>query len=142
MEIKVKYAPEQEARLNKIEQGDWIDLYANEEVRLVAGDYKLIDLGVAMELPKGHEAHVVPRSSTYKHFGIIQSNSMGVIDESYCGENDFWKFPAIAMRDTLIEKGDRICQFRIMAKMPEVQITEVTTLGNTDRGGFGSTGKK
>ncbi|MBC1456678.1 dUTP diphosphatase [Listeria newyorkensis] len=142
MEIKVKYATDQDARLNKIEQGDWIDLHANEEVRLAAGDYKLIELGVAMELPKGYEAHVVPRSSTYKHFGIIQSNSMGVIDESYCGENDFWKFPAIAMRDTVIEKGDRICQFRIMAKMPEVKITEVTTLGNTDRGGFGSTGKK
>ncbi|AQY51334.1 dUTP pyrophosphatase [Listeria weihenstephanensis FSL R9-0317] len=142
VEIKVKYAADQDARLNKLEQGDWIDLYANEEVHLASGDYKLIDLGLAMELPKGYEAHVVPRSSTYKHFGIIQSNSMGVIDESYCGENDFWKFPAIAMRDTVIEKGDRICQFRIMAKMPEVKITEVTSLGNADRGGFGSTGKK
>lgn len=142
MEIKVKYAADQDARVNKIEQGDWIDLHANEEVHLAAGDYKLIELGVAMELPKGYEAHVVPRSSTYKHFGIIQSNSMGVIDESYCGENDFWKFPAIAMRDTVIEKGDRICQFRIMAKMPKIKITEVATLGNTDRGGFGSTGKK
>ncbi|EUJ23027.1 dUTP pyrophosphatase [Listeria grandensis FSL F6-0971] len=142
MEIKVKYATDQEARLNKLEQGDWIDLYANEEVHLASGEYKLIDLGLAMELPKGYEAHVVPRSSTYKHFGIIQSNSMGVIDESYCGENDFWKFPAIAMRDTVIEKGDRICQFRIMEKMPEVTITEVSSLGNADRGGFGSTGTK
>ncbi|MBC2283663.1 dUTP diphosphatase [Listeria booriae] len=142
MEIKVKYAVDQESRLSKIEQGDWIDLHANEEVHLASGDYKLIELGLAMELPKGYEAHVVPRSSTYKQFGVIQANSMGVIDESYCGDNDFWKFPAIALRDTVIEKGDRICQFRIMEKMPELKITEVESLGNDNRGGFGSTGKK
>ena len=113
---------------------------AAETVDMRAGEYKLISLGVSMELPKGYEAHVVPRSSTFKNFGVILANSFGVIDESYCGDNDIWHFPAIALRDTTIHKGDRICQFRIVKKMPEVYFQEVETLGNPDRKGIGSTG--
>ncbi|MFW2948632.1 dUTP diphosphatase [Bacillus velezensis] len=142
LQIKIKYSDDTQTRISKIEQGDWIDLRAAEDITIKKGEFKLIPLGVAMELPEGYEAHVVPRSSTYKHFGIIQTNSMGVIDESYKGDNDFWFFPALALRDTDISKGERICQFRIMKKMPEVELIEVDKLGNNDRGGLGSTGTK
>lgn len=142
LQIKIKYSDDMQTRISKIEQGDWIDLRAAEDITIKKGEFKLIPLGVAMELPEGYEAHVVPRSSTYKHFGIIQTNSMGVIDESYKGDNDFWFFPALALRDTDISKGERICQFRIMKKMPEVELIEVDQLGNNDRGGLGSTGTK
>jgi len=138
--IKIKYHDTQMERVQKIAIGDWIDLRAAETVKIRKGKYKLISLGVSMEFPKGYEAHVVPRSSTFKNFGIILANSMGIIDESYCGDNDVWKFPAIALRKTKINKGDRICQFRIVKKMPEVEFVEVETLGNADRGGIGSTG--
>ncbi|WP_144468408.1 dUTP diphosphatase [Bacillus pumilus] len=140
MQIKIKYLDETQTRISKIEKGDWIDLRAAEDVVMGKEEFRLIPLGVAMELPKGYEAHVVPRSSTFKHFGIVQANSMGVIDESYKGDNDFWFFPAYALRDTEIKKGQRICQFRIMEKMPEVELIEVNHLGNNDRGGHGSTG--
>ncbi len=139
MEIKIKYFTDIE-KIEKIEKGDWIDLRAAEDTTLKAGEFKLIPLGVAMELPKGYEAHIVPRSSTYKKFGIIQTNHQAVIDESYCGDNDQWLYPAYALRDTEIHKGDRICQFRIMEKQPEITFTEVTALNNEDRGGIGSTG--
>jgi dUTP pyrophosphatase len=142
LKIKIKYLNEQQTRINKIEQGDWIDLRAAETVQINKDEFKLIPLGVAMELPRGFEAHVVPRSSTFKNFGIIETNSMGVIDESYKGDNDFWFLPAYALRDTVIEAGERICQFRIMKKMPQVELVEVKTLGNDDRGGHGSTGTK
>ncbi|MEC0685789.1 dUTP diphosphatase [Bacillus haynesii] len=142
LQIKIKYADETQTRISKIEQGDWIDLRAAEDVFILKDEFKLIPLGVAMELPEGYEAHVVPRSSTYKNFGIIQTNSMGVIDESYKGDDDFWLFPAYALRDTEIKKGDRICQFRIMKKMPAVELVEVDYLGNKNRGGHGSTGTK
>lgn len=142
MQIKIKYLDETQTRISKIEKGDWIDLRAAEDVVINKEEFRLIPLGVAMELSEGYEAHVVPRSSTYKHFGIIQTNSMGVIDESYKGDNDFWFFPAYALRDTEIKKGQRICQFRIMEKMPEVELIEVDHLGNDDRGGHGSTGTK
>ncbi|OCB99155.1 dUTP diphosphatase [Bacillus amyloliquefaciens] len=142
LQIKIKYSDDTQTRISKIEQGDWIDLRAAEDVTIKKDEFKLIPLGVAMELPEGYEAHVVPRSSTYKHFGIIQTNSMGVIDESYKGDNDFWFFPAYALRDTDISKGERICQFRIMKKMPQVELIEVDNLGNKDRGGLGSTGTK
>lgn len=142
MQIKIKYLDETQTRISKIEQGDWIDLRAAEDVTIKKDEFKLVPLGVAMELPEGYEAHVVPRSSTYKNFGVIQTNSMGVIDESYKGDNDFWFFPAYALRDTEIKKGDRICQFRIMKKMPAVELIEVELLGNEDRGGHGSTGTK
>ncbi|KKB71726.1 MULTISPECIES: dUTP diphosphatase [Bacillus] len=142
LQIKIKYADETQTRISKIEQGDWIDLRAAEDVSIPKDEFKLIPLGVAMELPEGYEAHVVPRSSTYKNFGVIQTNSMGVIDESYKGDNDFWFFPAYALRDTEIKKGDRICQFRIMKKMPAVELVKVDHLGNENRGGHGSTGTR
>ncbi|MFO6495618.1 MULTISPECIES: dUTP diphosphatase [Bacillus] len=142
LQIKIKYLDQTQTRISKIEQGDWIDLRSAEDVSIQKGEFKLIPLGVAMELPEDYEAHVVPRSSTYKHFGIIQTNSMGVIDESYKGDDDFWFFPAYALRDTEIKKGDRICQFRIMKKMPAVELVEVDHLGNENRGGHGSTGTK
>ena len=140
--IKIKYLNDSIERVSKIEKGDWIDLRSAEDVELKQGDFKLIPLGVAMELPKGYEAHVVPRSSTFKKWGIIQTNHMGVIDESYCGDEDWWFMPILAMRDTKIEKGDRVCQFRIEKKMPKVKFETVEVLGNKNRGGHGSTGSK
>ena len=128
--------------IEKLPQGDWIDLRAAETVRMTAGEHRLISLGVSMQLPVGYEAHVAPRSSTFKKWGILMTNSIGIIDESYCGDNDLWYFSALAMRDTVIEKGDRICQFRIVKKMPEAEIEAVEFLSAPDRGGFGSTGKK
>lgn len=139
--IKIKYHDEEIGKIQKIKVGDFIDLRAAETVKIRKGKYKLISLGVSMQLPKGYYAEVVSRSSTFKNFGIILANSVGVIDESYCGDNDVWNFPAIALRKTKINKGDRICQFRIVKKMPAVEFVEVKTLGNADRGGIGSTGK-
>jgi len=121
--------------------GDWIDLRSAETVTLKAGEFKLIPLGVAMQLPEGYEAHVVPRSSTFKTWGIIQTNHMGVIDESYCGNNDQWMFPAYATRDTTINFNDRICQFRIVEHQPDIVFETVYDLLGKDRGGFGSTGR-
>ena len=124
------------------EKGDWIDLRAGEDVEMKAGESRLISLGVSMKLPKGYEAHIVPRSSTFKNWGIIQTNHMGVIDNSYSGTNDIWKFPAYATRDTKICKNDRICQFRIMEKQPKFGFETVDILDDEDRGGFGSSGIK
>lgn len=140
MDIKIKYFNNQIKKLNKIEKGDWIDLRSAIDCELKTGDFKLIPLGVAMELPEGYEAHVVPRSSTFKNFGIIQTNHKGVIDESYKGDNDQWFFPAYALRDTKININDRICQFRIQKKMPKINFIEVEKLNNNDRGGHGTTG--
>jgi len=141
MEIKIKYFDKDIERLKKLEVGDWIDLRSAEHVELKEGNFQLIRLGVAMKLPDGYEAHIAPRSSTAKNFGILQANSMGIIDNSYCGDNDEWRFPAYAIRDTVINKNDRICQFRIVNKQPEIVFTEVEHLDDADRGGFGSTGK-
>lgn len=138
--IKIKYFDEELEKIKKIEKGDWIDLRAAKTIELKKGDFILIPLGVAMELPKGYEAHVVPRSSTFKNYGIIQTNSIGIIDNSYCGDNDEWKMPVYATKDTVINKNDRICQFRIIEKMPKVEFEEVEVLSNKNRGGFGSTG--
>lgn len=138
--IKIKYFTNEIEKVNKIDKGDWIDLRAAQTVELKAGEFKLIPLGVAMQLPEGYEAHVVPRSSTYKNFGIIQTNHQAVIDESYCGDNDQWFYPAYALRDTVINVNDRICQFRIIKKQPAINFEEVEVLGNDDRGGIGSTG--
>lgn len=141
--IKIKYFNDQVEKLRYIDnKSDWIDLRAAVTVELKAGEFKLIPLGIAMELPVGYEAHVVPRSSTFKNFGILQTNSTGIIDESYSGDNDQWFFPALAMRDTIINVNDRICQFRIVEHQPKIEFTEVETLGNEDRGGHGSTGKQ
>lgn len=140
MDIKVKYFTDIEP-LQQKDGGDWIDLRAAEDVQMEAGDFRLIPLGVAIELPKGYEAHIVPRSSTYKNWRIIQGNHMGVVDCSYCGDNDQWMFPAIAFEDTIIRKGDRICQFRIMKNQPKLNFIQCDHLDGKDRGGFGSTGK-
>ena len=140
--IKIKYFTNEIDKVSKIEKGDWIDLRAAQTVKLKAGEFKLIPLGIAMQLPKGYEAHMVPRSSTFKTWGIIQTNHMAVIDESYCGDNDEWRYPAYAVRDTVININDRICQFRIMKKQPKIDFEEVEVLGNDDRGGIGSTGRK
>ena len=139
--IKIKYHADEIEKLRYIDgKSDWIDLRAAEDVELKAGEFKMISLGVSMELPKGYEAHIVPRSSTFKNFGIIQTNHHALIDESYCGDNDIWKYPAYALRDTIIHKNDRICQFRIMEHQPAIEFDEVDTLGNEDRNGFGTTG--
>ncbi len=141
--IKIKYFTDKIEKLTYIDgKSDWIDLRAAEEVTLQKGDFKLIPLGVAMELPKGYEAHVVPRSSTFKNFGIIQTNHQGVIDCSYCGDNDQWFMPVYAVRDTQIHINDRICQFRIVENQPKLFFDEVESLDNADRGGHGSTGKQ
>ena len=140
--IKIKYHTDEIEKLRYIDgKSDWIDLRAAEDVELKAGEFKLISLGVSMELPKGYEAHVVPRSSTFKTWGVLQTNSIGIIDESYCGDNDIWKMPVYATRDTTIHKNDRICQFRIEKHQSTIEFEEVDTLGNEDRSGFGSSGK-
>lgn len=141
--IKIKYFTDQIEKLTYIDgKSDWIDLRAAETVEMKKGEFKLIPLGVAMELPKGYEAHIVPRSSTFKNFGILQTNHQGVVDGSYCGDNDQWFMPAYAVRDTRIEVNDRICQFRIMENQPRISFEEVASLEGSDRGGFGSTGKQ
>jgi len=141
--IKIKYFTDKIEKLTYIDgKSDWIDLRAAEDITLKAGEWKLIPLGVAMELPAGYEAHIVPRSSTFKNFGIIQTNHQGVVDCSYCGDNDQWYMPALAMRDTHIAVNDRICQFRIMENQPQINFEEVEHLLGPDRGGIGSTGKQ
>jgi len=152
-QIRIKYFDNEIERIEAIAKGSWIDLRAAKDVTLKAGEFKLIPLGIAMELPLDYEALLAPRSSTYKNFGIIQTNHLGIIDgfttdengkiipgTGYCGDNDQWLFPAYAMRDTEIKKNDRICQFRIIEKQPVIKFVEVESLGNIDRGGIGSTG--
>ena len=142
MKIEIKYFVEGLEPLAYVDgKSDWIDLRAAADVSLKKDEFKLIPLGIGMKLPEGYEAHVVPRSSTFKNFGIIQTNHCGIIDESYCGDNDQWFFPAYAMRDTEIKKNDRICQFRIMEHQPAFDFVTVEKLGEVDRGGPGSTGK-
>lgn len=157
MNIKIKYHTDI-PRIKVIKEGDWIDLRAAEDAFIRQGSSKRISLGVSMQLPEGYEAHILPRSSTFKNWGIIMTSS-GIVDNSYCGDNDIWKFEAYCLEakdvikkkvsafpyevdvaGTKIHKGDRICQFRIVKKMPELIFEEVKTLGNPDRGGFGSTG--
>ena len=140
--IKIKYFDKDIEKIKKIKVGNWIDLRAAEDVELKQFEYKMIPLGIGMILPEEYEANVVPRSSTFKHFGVLQTNSYGVIDDSYSGDDDQWHFPALAMRDTFIEKGSRICQFRINRIMEDVEFLEVEHLNETNRGGFGSTGTK
>ena len=141
--IRIKYFTDAIEKLDYIEgKSDWIDLRASEEVELKAGEYKMIPLGVAMALPDGYEAHIAPRSSTFKNWGLLQTNSVGVVDGSYCGDNDMWRMPVYATRDTVIHVNDRVAQFRIMKNQPRISFEEVKSLGHADRGGFGSTGVK
>lgn len=139
--IKIKYFDNEINKIEKISNGDLIDLRSSETVEMKKGEYRLIPLGVGMKLPEGYKANIYPRSSTYKNFGIILANSVGQIDNSYSGDNDMWRFPAIALRDTIIHKNDRICQFEIQKIQPEIIFEEVTHLDDVDRGGIGSTGK-
>lgn len=139
MTIDIKYHADI-IPLEMTENGDWCDLRLAEDVTLKAGEFKILSLGVSMKLPEGYEALVIPRSSTFKRWGIRQTNSVGLIDNSYCGDNDIWRFPAEATRDVTIEKNSRICQFRIQKKMDKVTFNTVDSLTGEDRGGFGSTG--
>ena len=140
--IKIKYIDDEMPKLEYIDgkKSDWIDLRSAETITMMPGDYRMIHLGVAMKLPDGYEAHIVPRSSTFKKFGILQVNPHSVIDNSFCGDDDWWRYPVLAMRKTTIYKGDRICQFRIEKKQPHIEFEEVKHLNNPNRGGFGSTG--
>ena len=141
--IQIKYFTDKIDKLTYIDgKSDWIDLRAAKEMELKAGQYAMIPLGVAMKLPEGYEAHIVPRSSTYKNYGLIQTNHMGVVDESYCGDNDQWHMPVYALRDTVVHVNDRICQFRIMEHQPKIVFEEMEAFDAPDRGGFGSTGKQ
>jgi len=141
MEIEISYLSNRIEPLRYIDgKSDWIDLRASEEITMKAGEFRLIPLGVAMKLPEGYEAYVVSRSSLYRNYGIIQANSFGIVDESYCGDNDEWFFPALALRDTTVHVNDRICQFRIMKHQPEISFTVREHLEGEDRGGFGTTG--
>ena len=137
--IKVKYHTDI-TPLKMSTNGDWCDLRLAEDVELKEGEFKILSLGVSMQLPNGYEALVIPRSSTFKNWGLIQTNGVGLIDNSYCGDNDIWRFPAYATRDVKIEKDSRICQFRIQKKMDSIEFLTVDHLDNADRGGFGSSG--
>lgn len=156
MNIKIKYTEDID-KIEKITVGDWIDLRCAENIELKRGDFYLIPLGVCIKLPKGYEAYIAPRSSTFKNYGIvspdykdtlemygiIQTNyPYGIVDHTYCGDEDEWKFPALAVRDTVINKNDRICQFRLYKSMTSVDIEEVESMGDKSRGGFGSTGNE
>ena len=141
--IQIKYHSKEIEKLRYIDgKSDWIDLRAAENVSLKAGDFTLVSFGISIKIPEGYEAHVVPRSSTFKNFGILQANSYGVIDSSYCGENDIWRMPVYAVRDTKIHVNDRMAQFRIMENQPQIVFEEVERMEGKDRGGFGSTGTK
>ena len=146
MVIKVKYFENHEGLtvepLKKIDKGDWIDLRANETISLRKGDFRLIPLGIGMKLPEGYEAHIVPRSSTFKNYGILQTNSTGIIDNSYSGNNDQWLMPVYATKNTIIQRNDRICQFRIVKQQPTIEFNTVDFLDDVDRMGFGSSGKQ
>lgn len=139
--LKIKYFDKNIEKIKKTEEGDWIDLRSAVDISLKKGDFALIPLGVGMALPDGYEAHIVPRSSTFKTWKIIQTNSVGIVDNSYSGDTDQWMMPVYAVEDTKIKRNDRICQFRILKKMPSLEIQEVEHLNDKSRGGFGSTGK-
>ena len=148
--IRIKYF-DNATKLKKITKGNWIDVYANKEVFVKEGDRAMIPLGFALELPNGWEGHLAPRSSTFKTWGIIQTNSVGVVDDTYIGDNDQWHMPVYCLQGkdsvdgqlgTIIRKGDKIGQFRIMEVMPQIEFEEVDSFGNADRGGFGTTGIK
>ena len=142
MQIKIKYLVKNLQKIEHKDNGDWIDLRCAKNIYLKKGEHKNIPLGVAMQFPSGFEGHLAPRSSTFKNYGILMTNSVGVVDESFCGNNDQWMFSAYATRNTMIKKNDRICQFRIMKKQPKITFIEVNKLNNPNRNGFGSTGIK
>lgn len=140
--IEIKYLDSENNpyRMKMTENGDWCDCYAFSDLSLKAGEFGYVNLGFSCRLPKGYEAHLAPRSSTFKNFGVLQTNGVGVIDQSYCGNDDIWMMPVYATRDTKICRGDRPCQFRIVKKQPDINFAEVNFLSDENRGGFGSTG--
>lgn len=140
LELKIKYHAEGLEKIKKIEKGDWIDLRSAYDEEFKLGEFGFIDLGISIKIPTGYEAHLAPRSSTFKNYGLLQVNSVGIIDESYSGNDDIVKMPVYATRNTVIKKNDRVCQFRIIEKMPELSIVEVNNMEDESRGGFGSTG--
>ena len=141
LELLIKYLSDDAQPLTYVEgKSDWIDLRAAKDVEFCSGEFKLIPLGIAVKLPEGYEAHVAPRSSTFKNFGLLQVNGVGVVDSSYCGDHDEWFVPMLATRDVTVHKGDRICQFRVMENQPPLQFKTVERLEGEDRGGFGSSG--
>ena len=157
MNLNIKYF-EGATKMEKISKGNWIDVYANKDVFVPYMGYAMIPLGFALELPKGYEGYLLPRSSTFKTWGIIQTNSQGVVDDTYIGDNDQWHFPCqctmakttekimveghkVTMMGTWIKKGDKIGQFRIQKAMPDLEFNIVDRLENEDRGGFGTTGR-
>jgi dUTP pyrophosphatase len=139
--IKIKYHNPSMIPLVQKEDSDWIDLRCSEETIILQGEFKKVSLGTSMEIPAGFEAHIVPRSSTFSTWGIIQTNGIGIIDNHYKGNNDVWAMPVYATRDTIIQENDRICQFRIIEKQPNLIFEEVEDMNNEDRGGFGHSGK-
>lgn len=142
MKVYVQYHNPNLVHLDKLSVGDWIDLRAAEDVHLHQGEYRLISLGISVKLPEGYEAHIAPRSSSFKKWGFLQTNGVGIVDNSYSGPNDLWMLPVYATRDAEIHENDRICQFRIMKQMPDLEFVEVETLEDDDRGGFGATGTR
>ena len=138
--IKIKYLSKAISPITFNPKGDWVDLRSADTITLKKGDFALIPLGIGMKLPRNYEAHIAPRSSTFKNWGILQTNSVAVIDNSYCGDEDEWKYPVYATRDITINRNDRICQFRIVKKQPKFKFKFVLHLGKVSRGGFGSTG--
>ena len=122
--------------------GAWIDLRAVEDYEYKAGDALMIDLGVNIKFPEGNEGLLVVRSSTFKKYGIIQTNAIGIIEDNYCGNDDIWMLPVYALRDGKIKKGDRVCQFRVHKVMDDVNFTIVDDMGVPNRGGLGSTGRQ
>lgn len=149
MQIRIKYF-DNAVKLKKIAKGNWIDVYANKDVFVEEGSRAMVPLGFALELPEGWEGHLAPRSSTFKTWGVIQTNSVGVVDDTYIGDNDQWHMPVFCLqgkdiqddkKGTLIKIGDKIGQFRIMEVMPQIEFVEVDSFGNEDRGGFGTSGK-
>ncbi|MDU5206319.1 MAG: deoxyuridine 5'-triphosphate nucleotidohydrolase [Clostridioides difficile] len=154
MKIRIKYF-EGATKMKKIIKGNWIDVYSNKDVFVKEGERAMIPLGFALELPEGWEGHLAPRSSTFKTWGIIQTNSVGVVDDTYIGDNDQWHMPVYCLqgrekikdclrecKGTWIRKGDKIGQFRIMEVMPNFEFEEVDSFGNADRGGFGTSGSR
>ena len=125
-----------------VKHGEWVNLYAGEDISMKKDEFRIISLGVSMELPEGYYAQIVPRSSTCKNYGIFMANSIGIIENNYCGDDDIWGFPAVAIRDTEIKKGTRICQFRLVKQEVVVEFEQVDHLGKANRGGFGSTGSE
>jgi dUTP pyrophosphatase len=142
LNIDIKYFDEDYPKLEEISVGDLIDLRSRERIEYKAGEFFIIPLGVAMAIPEGWRADVSPRSSTFKNWGLIQTNSSGKIDNSYSGDEDEWGMPVYALKDGIIEKFDRVCQFEIMKKQPKLNFNTVKSLNNPSRGGFGSTGTK